>query len=232
MTPGGEQSLGTSCVDSGGGPRLSSAAMAWHEESGSIPGRSSWLASGPIVRAQEWATRLRFVLAVPAAALLVMFTDRGPMWPGVVVALSGEAIQVWASAHLRKNVELVRSGPYRWVRNPMYLGRFLLGLGLALLTWRWFLIAPYVVTFWLYAQARALGEEARLRVLFGEEYASYCRKVRRWLPRPPRERLSEERWSWHCVLRNHELRVAVVAVVGMVLLKWRVEAWGSLLTAR
>jgi steroid 5-alpha reductase family enzyme len=186
------------------------------------------LASGPVARIQGAATRLRFILALPAVAVLVVFADRGPMWPGVAVALFGEVIQIWASAHLRKNLELVNSGPYSWLRNPMYVGRFFVGLGLTLLTWRWFLVAPYVLIFWLYAQARVLGEERRLRGLFGEEYEAYCRRVRRWLPRPPRERLSQRRWSWACVLRNHELRVAGAVIIGLLLLKWRVEAWGPL----
>jgi steroid 5-alpha reductase family enzyme len=192
------------------------------------PTRSTWLTSPLVARLQAAATRLRFLLAAPALALLVIFTDRGPMWPGVAVALFGEAIQISASAHLRKNAELVNSGPYGWVRNPMYVGRFFVGLGLALLTWRWFLIAPYVVIFCLYAQARVLGEEARLRGLFGEDFDSYCRRVRRWLPCPPRPPLSDARWSWECVLRNHELRVAAAVIIGLLLLKWRLGAWGPL----
>ena len=48
------------------------------------------------------------------------------------------------------------------------------------------------------------------------------------LLQPPRERFSEGRWSWECVLRNHELRVAAGVVLGMVLLKLRLEAWGPL----
>jgi len=197
-------------------------------DSTQLPRRRGRFASGVVAPVQAAATRLRFVLGVPALAVIVLFTDRGPMWPGVAAALLGEAIQVWASAHLRKNVELVMSGPYAWVRNPMYVGRFFLGLGLTLLTWRWFLILPYVVIFWLYAQARVLGEEARLRALFGQQHEEYCRKVRRWLPRWPRERLSEARWSWGCVLYNHELRVAALVVTGLLLLKWRMEAWGPL----
>jgi len=196
-------------------------------DSASLPTKPTSLTSGLVARAQAWATRMRFVLAVLAVAVILWFTDRGPMWPGVAVALSGEAIQLWASGHLRKNVEVVKSGPYAWVRNPMYFGRFFIGLGLALLTWRWFLIAPYVVIFCLYAQARVLGEEARLRALFGEDFDTYCRTVRRWLPRPPRQPLSDARWSWQCVLRNHELRVAAV-IIGLLLLKWRLVAWGAL----
>lgn len=192
----------------------------------------SWLTSPFVFRVQRCFTRWRFALAIPATAVIVVFTDRGPLWPGMILALAGEAVQVWASAHLHKNVELVKSGPYAWVRNPMYLGRFLVGLGLTALTWRWWLVVPYVVGFWVYAQARVLGEEARLRERFGEEYQAYCRLVRRWLPRPPRERLSDRRWSWECVMRNHELRVAAAVVLGLALLWWRMERWGSFWAGR
>lgn len=202
------------------------AAMAL-DSSGS-PERPTWLTSAALVRVQTWATRLRFVLAVPLMVIVVLFADREPMWPGVVLALSGEAVQLWASAHLRKNVEVAMSGPYAWVRNPMYLGRFLVGLGLAFFTWRWFLIVPYVVVFAVYAQARVLGEEARLRHLFGEDYAAYGAAVRRWLPLPPRRRFSQARWSWACVFRNHELRVAGAVIAGMLLLKLRMAAFGPL----
>ena len=201
--------------------------MALGHDSRDVPHKSGWLTSGVVARLQVGATRLRFVLAAVAAVVILAFADRGPMWPGVVVVLFGEAIQVWASAHLRKNVSVIMSGPYAWLRNPMYLGRFFVGLGVALLTWRWFFIIPYVVGFWLYAQARVLGEERRLRGLFGEPYEEYCATVRRWLPRPPRRRFSEDRWSWECVLRNHELRVAAGLVVAMALVKWRLEAFGG-----
>jgi hypothetical protein len=202
--------------------------MALEQDSARSPDRPSWLTSGLVARLQSGATRLRFLLAVPALLLIAAFTDRPPMWPGVLVALAGETVQIWASAHLHKNVRVVTSGPYAWARNPMYLGRFLVGLGLTLLTWRWFFILPYLVGFWVYAQARVLGEEARLRVLFADEYNAYCRQVRRWLPRPPKERLSDEGWSWTSVRRNHQLRVTAALLLGLALLKWRLEALGPL----
>ena len=192
------------------------------------PAAGTCLASTKMNRVQTLASKLRFVLALPAAAAVVIFADRPPMWPGVAFALLGEWIQLWASAHLRKNVDVVMSGPYAFVRNPMYTGRFLVGLGITLVTWRWFFILPYIVGFWLYAQARVLGEDARLRMLFGERYEAYCAAVRQWLPTLPRRRFSDARWSWSCVLRNHELRVAAAVVVGLVLVKWRMTAFGVL----
>jgi len=189
---------------------------------------ATWLTAPLIARAQKLASKLRFVLAVPAVGALAAFTDHPPMWPGMVIALLGEWLQLWASAHLQKNVDLIMSGPYAFVRNPMYLGRFLVGLGLTLLTWRWFLILPYILVFWFYAQARVLGEEARLRSLFRERYEAYCAAVRRWLPLSPGRRFSQARWSWACVLRNREWRVAVALGLGLALLKWRMAALGPL----
>jgi protein-S-isoprenylcysteine O-methyltransferase Ste14 len=187
---------------------------------------SGLLSSSLVARLQGIATRLRFLLAFPVAALLFLLTDRGPMWPGVIVVLAGESLQLWATAHLRKNILLVKSGPYAWLRNPMYTGRFFVGLGFALLTWRWFVILPYVVIYPIYAQARVLGEERRLVSLFGAEYTEYCAAVHRWLPLPPKHRLSDNPWSWNAVLRNHELRVAAGVVLALCLLKWRLETFG------
>jgi protein-S-isoprenylcysteine O-methyltransferase Ste14 len=201
--------------------------MASKGESVGSRAGTGWLTSGAALRVVKWATRMRAALAGAGALALFALVDRGPMWPGVAVALGGELIQLWASAHLRKNLQLVKSGPYAWLRNPMYLGRFFVGLGLAMLTWRWFIVLPYIVGFWVYAQARVLGEEARLRELFGEEYAEFCGEVNRWLPTPPRNRLSEARGSLAAVLRNHQLRVTAGVVLTLIVLKLRVEVWGS-----
>jgi protein-S-isoprenylcysteine O-methyltransferase Ste14 len=79
--------------------------------------------------------------------------------------------------------KFVAAGPYRYVRNPMYVGAFivLLGFGLVerspailLFTLPWLLLAHLFVI---------LYEEPHLRSTFGETYDEYCRAVRRWLPR-------------------------------------------------
>jgi protein-S-isoprenylcysteine O-methyltransferase Ste14 len=78
--------------------------------------------------------------------------------------------------------KFVAAGPYKYVRNPMYIGGFivLLGFGLfeqsaaiLLFTLPWFLLAHLFVI---------LYEEPHLRATFGEPYDSYCHSVRRWLP--------------------------------------------------
>lgn len=82
---------------------------------------------------------------------------------------------------MRPATSLVRSGPYRWTRNPMYLGMLLLYLGVALLfdvAWA-LLLSPAVV--FLVGRLVIRREEKYLEETFGEEYRRYMGEVRRWI---------------------------------------------------
>jgi protein-S-isoprenylcysteine O-methyltransferase Ste14 len=82
--------------------------------------------------------------------------------------------------------QFVAVGPYRWLRNPIYIAALLVVLGEAWL----FLSLPLL----LYSAAMAIFlhlfvigyEEPTLRRSFGETYVQYVRTVPRWIPRPPR----------------------------------------------
>lgn len=75
---------------------------------------------------------------------------------------------------------LVTDGPYRFVRNPMYLGHlvFFLGLAIVFSGVAWVLFAGHLVWF----DRRAREDEAHLRAQFGHEYDLYRARVKRWLP--------------------------------------------------
>jgi protein-S-isoprenylcysteine O-methyltransferase Ste14 len=76
---------------------------------------------------------------------------------------------------------IVAQGPYRYTRNPMYLGHLIFMLGLALTFWSWLgliLLAGRAAWF----QHRVLRDEARLEATFGAEYAAYRARVKRWVP--------------------------------------------------
>ena len=80
---------------------------------------------------------------------------------------------------------LVVRGPYRWVRNPMYIGAALALAGAAVF-YQSLALAGFVAAFlvatilfvWLY-------EEPVLRRMFGADYDAYCARVGRWWPRRP-----------------------------------------------
>jgi protein-S-isoprenylcysteine O-methyltransferase Ste14 len=76
---------------------------------------------------------------------------------------------------------LVSGGPYRYCRNPMYLGHliFLAGLAFALDSW---LAAALFVFHAAWFDRRVRDDEARLSALFGDSYREYRARVKRWIP--------------------------------------------------
>jgi protein-S-isoprenylcysteine O-methyltransferase Ste14 len=78
---------------------------------------------------------------------------------------------------------LVIAGPYRFVRNPMYLGAILALAGAALFYQSWTLLG-YCSAFALLMHVFVVAhEEPTLRASFGGDYADYCRRVSRWRPK-------------------------------------------------
>lgn len=76
---------------------------------------------------------------------------------------------------------LVSDGPYRYVRNPMYLGHLIFLFGLAVTFWSVLalvLFAVHVVWF----DRRVRGDEAKLAARFGAPYSDYKARVKRWIP--------------------------------------------------
>ncbi|MBI3014497.1 MAG: isoprenylcysteine carboxylmethyltransferase family protein [Candidatus Tectomicrobia bacterium] len=76
---------------------------------------------------------------------------------------------------------LATSGPYRYIRNPMYLGHIIFLTGLTL-TLRSALAALITIGTAIWFHYRILGDERRLVELFGEPYLDYTKKVKRWIP--------------------------------------------------
>ncbi len=76
---------------------------------------------------------------------------------------------------------LVTGGPYRFCRNPMYLGHliFLTGIAVALDSW---LAAAVFVFHAAWFDRRVRDDEARLSALFGDPYRAYLARVKRWIP--------------------------------------------------
>ena len=116
---------------------------------------------------------------------------------GMVVGAAGAALAVWCivtfvvagrgtPAPFDPPRRLVVVGPYRLVRNPMYLGAGLALGGAALFYASWALLG-YCAAFGFVAHLFVVAyEEPTLRATFGASYARYCELVRRWWPRSQR----------------------------------------------
>ena len=76
---------------------------------------------------------------------------------------------------------IISQGPYRFTRNPMYLGHLIFLLGVTLTFWSWFALIVLVGrAYWFHR--RVLGDEEQLEQIFGTEYAAYRARVKRWIP--------------------------------------------------
>jgi protein-S-isoprenylcysteine O-methyltransferase Ste14 len=76
---------------------------------------------------------------------------------------------------------LVTNGPYRFVRNPMYLGHLIFMLGLAVTFASWAAVA-LLAFYMIWFHRRVLEDEAHLQTQFGPSYLDYKMRVKRWLP--------------------------------------------------
>lgn len=132
-------------------------------------------------RLTRWRVPLGWLLGL--AALYLARPTAGYLLAGVVVALLGEALRLWASGYLEKNRRLATGGPYAWTRNPLYLGSLLVGLGFCLATGRPALVVVLAVLFVAVYLPVMKREAARLGESFRDEYAGYAARVPLFLPR-------------------------------------------------
>jgi protein-S-isoprenylcysteine O-methyltransferase Ste14 len=116
-----------------------------------------------------------------------------PQVAGMVIGAAGAAVALWCvftfasigrgtPAPFDPPRRLVIRGPYRFVRNPMYIGAGL-ALASAALFYRSLPLLGYAGFFFLASHVFVVWyEEPTLRQTFGQEYEAYCRQVRRWWP--------------------------------------------------
>jgi protein-S-isoprenylcysteine O-methyltransferase Ste14 len=169
---------------------------------------SEWMAK--LVRRSEMIAlkTLIFTILVPGMVAFVIpwlllarplsaeTLSPSPWLLGLLPLLVGVGLYLWCAgaftligkgtpAPIDAPIFLVRSGPYQWVRNPMYLGVLAIIVGqailfrsVALLGYALFVLA----TVHLFV---VVAEEPSLRRQFGESYEAYLRATPRWLPRAP-----------------------------------------------
>ena len=121
--------------------------------------------------------RLRVPLGFAFAFLVFWLSQpsRRTLLVGGVVAVTGEALRVWAAGHLNKSREVTASGPYRFFAHPLYVGSSIMGGGLAIASGS--VVVAAIIALYLGATIKAAisSEEAFLRSKFGSEYDSYRR---------------------------------------------------------
>jgi protein-S-isoprenylcysteine O-methyltransferase Ste14 len=147
---------------------------------------------------------------------------------GIVCALTGAFLRTWGTAYLTPSIVqdhamhgegVIAAGPYRYVRNPLYLGNFIHTFALALL------MPPSGAIFCILAigifQLRLIAaEESFLTAKLGEPYLAYCAKVPRLIPAlKPRVRASTMQPRWPLAFLGEIYMWGVV--ISFAILGWR-----------
>lgn len=110
---------------------------------------------------------------------------------GLLILIAGQSLRLWAAGYIPKyRTEvigapvLVTWGPYKWVRNPLYAGNAVMGLGWALMV-GWYWVAAFTVAFiLLYSMIIIPTEEEFLESKFGTVYRDYRKLVPSLIPYP------------------------------------------------
>jgi protein-S-isoprenylcysteine O-methyltransferase Ste14 len=167
-----------------------------------------------------WVYRFRSYWAC-APLLFALFLEYGEVeedWPIWIAAIGlfllGMGLRVWAQQHLhhrlRVHKQLSMTGPYRFVRNPLYIGNILICLSATVASELLWLLP--ITLFWCIGTYSLVirYEERRLPERYGDAYRRYTSTVPRWIPRlVPGQTLE---------LRNRHFRQSLIVELPSVLL--------------
>lgn len=155
--------------------------------------------------------RFRVTLGFVVGALCFWLAN--PSWTtiavGGLIAIPGESLRLWAAGHIEKGREITRSGPYRFVRHPLYLGSSIMAIGFAVAAGNLYVVGLVALYMGLTLLAAMRTEERALDQKFNGEYSAY---------REGRAEPVERSFSWRRVVANREYRAAAGVLLGLGLL--------------
>jgi protein-S-isoprenylcysteine O-methyltransferase Ste14 len=176
----------------------------------------------------------RLLLGLFVVAIAAFFVR--PVYPGnaeeyivkgisVILVIAGVILRAWAAGcagnHTRtSNIEagkVATNGPYAFVRNPIYLGSIVLGVGMVGIVGDWRLSPLCFGTFAALYFVIIPAEEEFLQREYPLEYKVYCRNVRRLLPRfTPWAGADRTPFAWQPALREWQTVIILVSILAFL----------------
>jgi len=142
----------------------------------------------------SWCYRFRSILVTPPlifASFCFFRETEGFVWPlGISIFIFGFLLRLWAQQHLHYRLkirkQLTTTGPYRFVRNPVYMGNILIGLGATFVSELVWMVPITLLWYAIVYRFVVRYEETHLSEKYGEAYQRFKSEVPRWFPRFPR----------------------------------------------
>lgn len=161
---------------------------------------------------QRWRVSAGYIGAI--LAILLSKPKLITLIIGFIVFLIGLFLRAWASGYLEKNKELTVSGPYRYTRNPLYLGNFIWGIGMVLGSYSWWVFLIFGAYFILFYPLTIKMEKERMEELFPGVYEEYKKKVPLFFPMLKPYPMSGKRtFSWRLYKTNKEYRALIAGIL-------------------
>jgi len=171
-----------------------------------------------------WLKKPTWRLAVVYALLgVLIYTAKHPTplslalgLPGIIL---GQALRIWACGHLIKNRRLTTTGPYAYVKNPLYVGTILITVGFCAMAQPWLIPVVALGFFGYYIPRKRKIEGNRLRQIYGEAYERYDKQVPDLIPRlTPYRGGDTTRFDATLVFDNSEHGTVISVALGIALI--------------
>lgn len=175
----------------------------------------------------------------PLPFLLIMILYSNPniysILVGIIFVIIGEFIRIWANSWAGSETRttgsvggtfLIVSGPYAYVRNPLYIGNVIIYFGLGIISYA---IFPYLqilaLAYFLFQYYHIVKEEEKfLAEKFGDQYKDYFNKVNRFLPKFKQYKnssIEQPEFDWKKGLKCETRSIqAALSVIVILLLIW------------
>jgi protein-S-isoprenylcysteine O-methyltransferase Ste14 len=166
----------------------------------------------------------RRVFIYGLAVILVVFARPTPLSMGLGLAIIclGEVLRSWAAGHLRKNEVLTTTGPYAYVKHPLYIGTILITAGFCIMADNIYILAVALIVFsFYYLPYKNRVEYDRMEKLFGQAYLDYAENVPDYIPRLSPYGRSSGRWHWSAFIENSEEGIVALEAIGVFLIGMR-----------
>ncbi|MDD5006106.1 MAG: isoprenylcysteine carboxylmethyltransferase family protein [Candidatus Omnitrophica bacterium] len=163
--------------------------------------------------------KLRFAILYPFGLFIVLFAtpDDESIRFGIWFILTGLFIRVWANGYAIKMEKLTTSGPYAFVRHPLYLGTMFVIAGFIIMLKIYLVGVMFIILMAIIYRRTIKKEEDMLEKKFGELYINYKRKIAAMIPAflPYQE---GEKWpfSFRRLIHSQEYKLFIWVIVMVI----------------
>ena len=170
-----------------------------------------------IVRELRYHESSRQILGIVLVAVLAWAgrPTAWSFWIGMPIVAVGCAVRMWAAGVIFKNQVLATTGPYAYVRHPLYVGNIFVLAGFALASALWWAPLLFVAFLVFYYPPAIEYEDRKLRRIFGERWSDWSVEVRALMPRrrpfPSDQRVQ---WSFSQSLRRNGEPIIMLYLIG------------------